>query len=192
MAIEIHTGSPDLTVLRAEEMFRINSDGGKLIDVATCEKINSQYADCTVRFEELTGLPAKETIHVAYGSADAFVCRALKITTASRKDALAVADGIGFYSTGWGVGRFIPTNKLVKTGIGIFKNGDQAIIHEFSGVYYCWLGSSSSSMYAAYTFRPYMRFTIGDTVQFNWDQVEQNYLLKSSILRFDRTAEVLQ
>lgn len=189
---ESHFRSPDVTVVKVEEMYSINSDGGHWIDRSRCEKLNSEYADCTQKFEELTGVPSKETIRVAYGSSDAFICRAVKITTASRESALAVADGIGFFSFGWGEGKFIPADKLKSKGSAHFLNGETAVLNEFSGVAYCWLGSASSSSQAIYTFRPYMRFTDGQNVQFNWDQVEKDYLLKASVHGFDRTKEVLQ
>lgn len=192
MAADIHYRSPDTTVIKVEELYSINNSGGVQLDSRSCPKLDHYRADCTQKFEELTQMPSKETITVALGVSDAFICRVVKITTASRQQALAVADGIGFYSYGWGGGRFIPTNDLKLVGTAQFKNGETAVIHEFSGVASCWLGSASSSMRAVYHFRPYMRFSVGQNLQFNWDQVEHNYTLRSSVRQFDRTSEVLQ
>lgn len=190
-ATDLHYRSPDTTVIKVEELYSINNSSGVQFDPRSCQKLDNSRVDCTQKFEEIAQMPSKETITVALGVGDAFVCRVVKITTASREQALAVADGIGFYSYGWGAGKFIPANDLKLVGTAKFKNGETAVIHEFSGVASCWLGSASSSMRAVYHFRPYMRFSVGQNLQFNWDQVENNYTLRSSVRQFDRTSEVL-
>jgi hypothetical protein len=192
LANEIHNRSADITVVKVEEVFTINQPGGRALDLRSCHRLSNNFADCTQSFETLTQMPSKERIEIVLRFRSAFECTAIRVVTASRKSALAAADGIGFFSSGLAEGRFVPISKLKMIGQARFRNGELAVLHEFSGVSSCVQLYPRTSPETIYSFKPYMRFTSGQHTYFNWDQVERNYLLNPSVRGFDRSREVLR
>lgn len=185
--------SSDVTVLSAEAIDVIGGNGSPPFDTSGCDARPDGAFDCTAKLEGHIGAPALQELVLRSSSSSSFFCRVLRVTTVSRSAALANADGIGFFYSGYGTStRFVPRAALKKLQDITLRDGSAAELHEFAGVANCWLGSSSSSMFASYEFKPFMRFTTpsGDEY-FNWDQVERNYRVSPMSTSFDRRAELL-
>lgn len=178
--------SPDVTVLSAHVGTPIGGSGGP--SYPQCGN------DCTAAHEQLFNSPALHEIRGV--NHPSFFCRLLVVQTVTRAAALDSAVGIGFYYSGWGQeGRFIPKAQLVPQGTVRLKNGEVGVVHRFTGLANCWLGSASSSTQANYIFKPYIAFhqpVTRTTIEYrNWDMAG-DYVINTNVLDFDRSRDVLQ
>lgn len=174
----------DIAVLKADAVRSIGTD--------TYGPHGCVAGECTREHATQFGAPALHEIDNVYDGT--FFCHLLEVVTVSRAEALKHSEGIGFYYQGWNErGRFIPRERLVELGTVRLKSGETGVLHRFTGLANCWLGSAAKSTTAEYSFKPFMAFRTldGKTRYRNWEKAE-NATISVERDHLDRTARLVR
>ncbi len=166
-------------------------------DAAKCTPWTEGHLDCTSAFEEAFGAPALARIAI---SEHATLCKPILITTASKKAAVANADGIGSHFNvepgSEETGDYVTKSELRVVGEAKAKQGYPVVLHRFVALGYCDAGGRWGSS----KFKPFMRFYAPNTgwVYDNWDNRpysssggDRNYHYTWNSYVIDRTRELL-
>ncbi|MGH8728472.1 MAG: hypothetical protein ACREV9_10005 [Burkholderiales bacterium] len=179
------------------QLVRATVEDSPAIDTQNCRPGAAQTLDCTDELQRVADAPSLEKITVPAGSTLAG-CQLLRVKIATKDAAIPAALGIGFYSAestagqlSNNIGRLVQKSDLKTVGIGVLKNGQGAMLHEFAALVNCEVAPGTN---AAKQFKPYIDFVGGPprTVYRNWDPITGNYAVGGPIGQLEREAEVLR
>jgi hypothetical protein len=179
------------------QLVRAVTAGTASIDPARCVPGDAQTLDCTAELGRISGAPSLERVIVPAGYTFPG-CELLRVTTAAKPAALGGALGIGFYAAemtagqlSTNAGRLVPTGELKRVGDAVLKNGQPAVLHQFTALVNCEVAAGTS---AAKVLKPFIDFQGGPppTIYRNWDPIAENYTLGGTVTQLERGPEVLR
>jgi hypothetical protein len=203
-AQDISQDRADITILKIEPLEGwLHVRNGKAVhdgeaptpaafDTQSCSPWRDGELDCSAEFASTFGAPAFHRIAI---SEQVTRCKPIRITTASKKAAVAHTDGVGTHYTvepgSEEIGDFIEKSRLAVAGEATAKNGDALVLHRFVALGYCDRGGRFGSS----QFKPFMRFTAHGSVYDNWDNRPygggRDYRYSWDSRTIDRSSELL-
>jgi hypothetical protein len=183
--------SPDLMILRAEEIADLNTTSTSSIQLKDCDNHTrpdySSWFDCTKALEKKYNAPALNSIYLKQDSS--IECKIQRVKVLVKKIAMSSSSGIGFSHGRKGQGYNIKL--LDRFSLKVIEQrtlGNQipVFVYEFIGISSCQL----DGVKASYQFRPFLTFqTQAGSRYRSWDKFGF-YQIPPSDTGFDQSSQV--